>query len=261
MRPVFANTTRVWRPMNRRMLHVTRVAWAKNDASTIDSFKLPSQTSINEWEFRYDFVPKVSEPKVPPVTPEAVAKDVIAEMQARNAREDQLTKSQSVKVEANLADVFHQGQSVVEDPVVVGDHAHAEEGAAVDEKSGRGSLEVAPSLATKPANRDKYVQSSINPLINDSQVANYGLNEVDHKISEVPEQTPVWEDVEHSNELQRQDLSDPANRPAPDVTPKKEEVYEDISGFFIPLMLIAFGGVGYYYYYYLVQKKQKERKR
>ncbi|KAM9892071.1 hypothetical protein OXX69_012128, partial [Metschnikowia pulcherrima] len=29
---------------------------AKNDASTIDSFKLPSQTSINEWEFKYDFM-------------------------------------------------------------------------------------------------------------------------------------------------------------------------------------------------------------
>ena len=68
-------TARVSRIASRTFSSFSRVR-AKNDSSTIDSFKLPSQTSINEWEFKYDFVPKVAEPKIPPVSPEAIKQDI-----------------------------------------------------------------------------------------------------------------------------------------------------------------------------------------
>lgn len=48
-----------------RSIQTSIRALAKNDPSTIDLYKLPSQTSINEWEFKYDFIPKVAQPKIP----------------------------------------------------------------------------------------------------------------------------------------------------------------------------------------------------
>ena len=35
-----------------RLVHSSSRILAKGDSSTIDSYRLPSQTSINEWEFR-----------------------------------------------------------------------------------------------------------------------------------------------------------------------------------------------------------------
>ena len=62
-----------------RLVHSSSRILAKGDSSTIDSYRLPSQTSINEWEFKYDFIPKTSEPKVPPLTKEAVKQDIAHE--------------------------------------------------------------------------------------------------------------------------------------------------------------------------------------
>ncbi|GEQ72960.1 hypothetical protein JCM33374_g6648 [Metschnikowia sp. JCM 33374] len=150
---------------------------AKNDTSTIDSFKLPSQTSINEWEFKYDFVPKVAEPKIPPVSPEAVKQD-IAETKKSEVEQELLYKelNSSVKVEANDAKVVHGGESVSEEPEYIQD---------------LGSDPVdASSPDSKPkhktANADKYVQSSLNPEINKPSLVNLGHeNEVDHKTATV----------------------------------------------------------------------------
>lgn len=175
-----------------RAMHVSARALAKNDRSTIDSFKLPSQTSINEWEFKYDFMPKVAEPKIPPVSPEAVKQD-IAQTKKQQVEHELFTKelTASTKVEANDAKVVHGGEHV--DPEV--EYLHDRGLTPVDVSS-----KAADVKSKKTANTDKYVQSSINPEINQSDVVNLGHErEVDHKTTPIT-QARVVDDVEHHDE-------------------------------------------------------------
>lgn len=171
-----------------RALHNTVRAFAKNDPSTIDSYRLPSQTSINEWEFKYDYIPKVSQPKIPPVSPEAVKQD-IAHNKKQQVEHELFAKelNSSIKVEANDADVIHGGESVSTEPVNL-------------QEPGSKPVDVANKHAGKPSktpNTEKYVQSSTNPEINQASVVNMGENEVDHKVSPVNPQERVENDVEH----------------------------------------------------------------
>lgn len=177
-----------------RSFHGYSRLMAKNDSSTIDSYKLPSQTSINEWEFKYDFIPKVAEPKIPPVSPEAVKQD-IAQNKKQQVEHELFTRelNSSIKVEANDASVVHGGEAV---------------GAEVEFLHDKGSSPVdlsprAKNGETKPkktANHDSYVQSSINPDINQSTVVSLDHEkEVDHKTSDVDHHRVV-EDIEHDAE-------------------------------------------------------------
>lgn len=173
-----------------RGVHSSLRIRAKGDASTIDAYKLPSQTSINEWEFKYDFIPKVALPKIPPVTPEAVKQDIAqtkkqqVETELRNRELASL-----IKVEANDASVVHGGENV---------------GAEVELLQDRGlePVDVSRKGATggttkKTANHDQYVQTSANPNINKPEVVTLGHeNDVDHKIAAVKE-AKVVDDVEH----------------------------------------------------------------
>lgn len=171
-----------------RSIQTSIRALAKNDPSTIDLYRLPSQTSINEWEFKYDFIPKVAQPKIPPVSPEAVKQD-IAQSKKQQVEQELFTKEQnsSVKVEANTADVLHGGEFVSSEPANL---SHL----------GSKPVDASHKQASKPgktANTEKYVQSSTNPEINKPSVVNLGENEVDHKASTVNAQEQVVDDVEH----------------------------------------------------------------
>lgn len=161
---------------------------AKNDASTIDSFKLPSQTSINEWEFKYDFMPKIAQPKIPPVSPEAVKQDV-AQTKKQQVEQEMFYKelNSSVKVEANDASVVHGGEPVTAEPEYIHDRGLEP----VD------ATNLAAEQKQKTVNTDKYVQLSLNPEINKPSVVNLSENEVDHKTATV-EVPPEVEDVEGS---------------------------------------------------------------
>ncbi|CUM68048.1 uncharacterized protein PRCAT00005763001 [Priceomyces carsonii] len=174
----------------KRTLQSTPFYMTKNDNSTIDSYKLPSQSSINEWEFKYDFIPKTAEPKIPPVTPEAVKQDVAHQKKANIEKElSNKEQASSVKVEANAAQVVHGGESVGSEPEFIQDRGSKPIDASISVSSAKG----------KPANRDKYIQSSANPHINKNEVVNLGDNEVDHKTSSVEKQTQVVDDIEHDN--------------------------------------------------------------
>lgn len=200
---------------------------AKNDSSTIDSFRLPLQTSINEWEFRYDFIPRVAEPKVPPITQEAVKQDIAHEKKALVEKElFNRENASSVKVEANSATVVHGGEAVGSEP----EYLHDRGSKPVDSTGG------AAAPAKKPVNRDKYVQSSLNPNINNSEVVNLGQGEVDHKASHVDKQTPVVDDIEHDN-------VEGATKPAPSGSNPAI------------LALLGLGGAGGAYYYFKQEKK------
>ncbi|KAM3126504.1 hypothetical protein CJJ07_001112 [Candidozyma auris] len=173
-----------------RILHTSVKRLAKNDPSTIDSYRLPSQTSINEWEFKYDFIPKVAQPKIPPVSPEAVKQD-IAQTKKQQVEHELFAKesNSSIKVEANDAAVVHGGESVSTEPVNLRD-------------SGSNPVDISNKDAsgTKPkktANTEKYVQSSTNPDINKPDVVNLGDSQVDHKVSPVKNQERVEDDIEH----------------------------------------------------------------
>lgn len=173
-----------------RGFHSSLRMLAKGDSSTIDAYKLPSQTSINEWEFKYDFIPKVALPKIPPVTPEAVKQD-IAQTKRQQVEAELFNRELTslIKVEANDASVVHGGESV---------------GAEVELLQDRGldpvdaSFKGATGGATKKtANHDQYVHTSANPDINNPEVVNLGHeNDVDHKIAAVHE-AKVVDDVEH----------------------------------------------------------------
>ncbi|ODV81801.1 uncharacterized protein CANTADRAFT_44896 [Suhomyces tanzawaensis NRRL Y-17324] len=209
--------------VSRRAFHVSRLVTAKGDTSTIDSYKLPSQTSIHEWEFKYDFIPKTTEPKVPPVTKEAVKQD-IAHEKAKQVAHEMFAKesNSSVKVEANDAHVVHGGESVTSEPEFLHD---------------RGSIPVdlsrpGATQPKKPANRDQYVQSSINPNINNSDVVNLGDRTVDHKQTTVDKQTPVVDDLDHDNLHHQETHEQPKSGP----------------GLGVPLLVLGLGGAGYYYY-------------
>lgn len=158
-----------------RLLHQAVRRLAKNDSSTIDSYRLPSQTSINEWEFKYDFVPKVSLPKVPPVSPEAVKQD-IAQNKKQQVEHELFTKEQnsSIKVEANDAHVVHGGEHVSLEHEFLHDRG-------LDPVDSSKPNAGQPS---KVANSHKYAQTSVNPEINEAQVNNLGERTVNHKTAD-----------------------------------------------------------------------------
>ncbi|CUM45358.1 uncharacterized protein AC631_00473 [Debaryomyces fabryi] len=208
----------------KRLLHSSLPRFVKNDDSTIDSYRMPSQTSINEWEFKYDFIPKVAEPKVPPLTREAIKQDIANEKKAQVEKEMLNLEVISVKAEANDAPVLHGGEAVAAEPEFLHD---------------RGSEPVDASYASpresakpkKPANREKYIQTSINPQINQSEVVNLGASDVDHKSSNV-EQSRVVDDIEHDNLH----------------TLGQKNSNKSGFGVGVPLALLGLGAGGYYYY-------------
>lgn len=173
-----------------RALHNTIRTLAKNDSSRIDTYRLPSQTSINEWEFKYDFIPKVALPKIPPVSPEAVKQD-IAQTKKQQVENELFAKeaNSSTKVEANTADVVHGGEAVSTEPVNLRD-----DGSEPVDISNKVPGETKPK---KTANTEKYIQSSTNPEINKPSVVRLGESEVDHKITPLNPQEQVEDDVEH----------------------------------------------------------------
>lgn len=179
-----------------RAIHGCARLLAKNDTSTIDSFKLPSQTSINEWEFKYDFMPKVAQPKIPPVSPEAVKQD-IAQTKKQEVESELFNKelNSSVKVEANESSVVRGGESVGAEVEYLGDKGS-------DPVDSSPKTNIGDSTPKKTVNHDAYVQSSINPEINQSSVVTLDEDKkIDHKTSDV-EHAKVIDDVEHDNETQ-----------------------------------------------------------
>ncbi|KAI5968575.1 hypothetical protein CANMA_002320 [Candida margitis] len=211
----------------RRFMQQSATRLAKGDSSNIDSFKLPSQTSINEWEFKYDFIPKTSQPKVPPVTKEAVKQDV-AQEKAKAVERELFAKesNSSVKVEANDAKVLHGGESVGAEPILQEDRGSNP----IDSSKPNVSNSAKPK---KAANHDQYVQSSVNPNVNAADVVNLGENEIDHKTESVGKQTRVVDDLEHDNlhhEGQQQSSSSGST---------------SVAGV---LALLGAGGAGYWYY-------------
>lgn len=184
-----------------RSLSVAARRMAKNDSLTIDSFRLPSQTLINEWEFKYDFMPKVAEPKIPPVSPEAVKQDIAqtkkqqVEAQMRNEE-----FNSSIKVEANDAAVVRGGEAVGAEPEYLHDRASLP----VDT-----SRPQTAAKSTKTANTDKYVQLSVNPEINQGVIVNHAHErEVDHKTA-TTDTSPVVDDVEHAEGVADDALAPP----------------------------------------------------
>ncbi|CAK7892432.1 hypothetical protein CAAN1_01S10000 [[Candida] anglica] len=222
---------RIAAPIASRQLHRSAIQLAKNDKSTIDSYRFPSQTSINEWEFKYDFVPKTSEPKIPPLTPEAVKQDIAQQKKAKVEKE-LLDKelATSVKVEANDSTVVHGGEEVGAEPEYL--HDRGSEPADVSYTNAGGSK------TSKPANRDKYVQTSINPEINQSDVVSLSHGEVDHKATATGAQSQVLEDVEHE-----------------DYEKTKQEPQPKTTNYFVPLIAAGLGYFGYDYY----QKQQAKK--
>lgn len=214
--------------LNRRALHQNAVKMAKNDDSTIDAYKLPSQTSINEWEFKYDFIPKVSSPKIPPITPEAVKQDIAHEKKAKVEKE-LLNKegASSIKVEANDAKVVHGGEHVEDEPEFLHDR-------------GSKPVDVSNTAASnsnktkKPANRDKYIQSSINPEINQSDVVSLSENQVDHKVTPIEGQAQVIDDIEHDS--------------IAGATPKAEQKSSSSNAGLWAVLALGGGAGGYYYF-------------
>lgn len=205
------------------MLSTSARALAKDDTSTIDSFRLPSQTSINEWEFKYDFIPKVAEPKIPPVSPEAVKQD-IAQTKKQQVEAELFTQelNSSIKVEANDASVVHGGEAVVLEPEFLHDRGLEP----VDISKAQGT-----SQSKKTANHESYVQTSVNPGINKNVVSNLGHDRpVDHKTADV-EHPLVVDDVEHDAE----------------VKPKTES--ESSSSFGTVLAVLGLGGVAGYFWF------------
>lgn len=208
----------------KRLFHSSLPRFVKNDGSTIDSYKLPSQTSINEWEFKYDFIPKVAEPKIPPVTPEAVKQDIANEKKTQVEKEMLDQEVVSVKAEANEAPALHGGESVKAEPEFLQDRGSEP----VDASYVSPRESAKPS---KPANREKYIQTSINPQINQSEVVSMGASDVDHKSSDV-KQSRVVDDVEHDNLH----------------TLGQENPKKPGTGFGVPLAFFGLGAAGYYYY-------------
>lgn len=221
----------------KRLFHSTLIRSVKDDKSTIDSFKLPSQTSINEWEFKYDFIPKTSEPKIPPVTPEAVKQDIAQEKKATIVKEMLDLEVISIKAEASPATVLHGGESVSDEPEFLQDYGSKPVDASHPTRSN--------DKPSKPANREKYIQTSINPNINQSDVVNMGENEVDHKASTVNKQEKVVDDLEHDNLHKQTDGSESAPKQSPGV------------GFGVPLAILGLGAGGYFYYTSTSDSKKK----
>lgn len=212
-----------------RFVSMSAARYAKNDASTIDSFRLPSQTSINEWEFKYDFIPRVSEPKVPPITPEAVKQDVAQAKKAEIEREmfnRELTSS--VKVEANDAAVVHGGEHVTTEP----EYLHDRGLEPVDVSHAGADVKESKSAAE----RGKYIQSSLNPAINQADVVSLGQDtKIDHKVTPVEKQTQVLDDIEHDNVAAASALHEAEPKKGTSALPY--------------LALFGLGGAGGWYYF------------
>lgn len=192
MKQALRTSTRVSRALatSTRGIHSSLRMRAKGDSSTIDAYRLPSQTSINEWEFKYDFIPKVALPKIPPVTPEAVKQD-IAQTKKQEVETELFNRELAslIKVEANDASVVHGGEPVGAEVELLQDRGLEPVDASHKDATG--------GTTKKTANHDQYVHTSANPNINNPQVVNLGHdNDVDHKIAAVHE-AKVVDDVEH----------------------------------------------------------------
>ncbi|KAK6464567.1 hypothetical protein DFJ63DRAFT_334126 [Scheffersomyces coipomensis] len=251
---IIKTTCRSGKIVNSRFISQSFRVGAKGDTSTIDSFKLPSQTSINEWEYKYDFIPKMASPKVPPVTQEAVKQDIALEKLKAFERESFAKEgNSSIKVEANDADVVHGGESVKVEPEYLQDR-----GSKPIIASSKRTVANADHDNKKPANSDKYIQTSINPEINTPDVVNLSENEVDHKTTSIDKQEVVVEDIEHDNLEHHLTHEEPAAAPiatkaAPTTGSAQSESSESSSSsssssYTIPLALVGLGGAGYYYY-------------
>lgn len=212
-----------------RFVSKSATRFAKNDSSTIDSFRLPSQTSINEWEFKYDFIPRVSDPKVPPITPEAVKQDMALAKKADIEREmfhRELTSS--VKVEANDATVLHGGEQVTTEP----EYLHDRGLEPVDVSHAGADAKLLKSDAA----RTKYIQTSLNPEINKADVVSLGHEtEVDHKLTPLEKQTQVLDDIEHDNVAAASALHESETKKSGSALPY--------------LALFGLGGAGGWYYF------------
>lgn len=215
-----------------RSIHSNLIRLAKNDSSTIDNFRLPSQTSINEWEFKYDFIPKVSEPKVPPISEDAIKQDIAQERKKAVEREMLNQEvSTSIKVEANSAQVVHGGESVGAEPEILQDRGS---------KPIKITNKSSTNPSKKPANRDQYVQSSTNPNLNQSEVNNLSENAVDHK-QEPVQQAKVVDDLDHDN-----------------LHNEGQNMLSSSSGNGFAITLGIFGlGAGTYYYYNSTKQSKK----
>lgn len=164
---------------------------AKNDSSTIDSYRLPSQTSISEWEFQYDFVPKVSDPKVPPISEDAVKQD-IAQERKKQVEQEMLNQevASSIKVEGNDSVVMRGGENVKDEPELIQDRGS---------KPIKVNSSAAASTSGKPANREQYLQTSANPHLNQTAINNLSEAQVDHKQEDASQPSPVVDDLDHDN--------------------------------------------------------------
>lgn len=216
-----------------RSLSCLSARLAKNDTSTIDSYKLPSQTSINEWEFKYDFVPKVSEPKVPPVSREAIQQEK-AQVKKQEVEKELLNKElhSSIKVEANDANVVHGGESVSTEPELLQDRGSDPVDAQV-----YGSVK-----SPKKIDSSKYQQSSLNEDINISSVVNLGHNNaVDHSSGNV-DVPPEIHDAEEAEK-------------ATEKPPKLQQAAAESSGALPLLAILGLGGFAGYFAFGSKEKK------
>lgn len=215
-----------------RSISRSSVVSAKGDASTIDSFQLPSQSSINEWEFRYDFIPKILEPKIPPVTKDAIKQDIALE-QVKKIELETFSKeaNETSRVESSVADVVSGGEYVQGD--VQGDAILAKNYSNPD-------IILNKSKPRKFAGSDKYVQSSINPNVNDAQVINLGEYSVDHKVGKLASQTIVLDDLDADNLQEMQNIYERGERLKREQQRKKKLL--------IPLGFLGLGVSGYYLY-------------
>lgn len=210
-----------------RSISQTTRQLAKNDTSTIDSFRLPSQTSINEWEFKYDFIPKVSEPKVPPISEQAIKQD-IAQERKKKVEQEMLNQenASSLKVEANDATVVHGGEQVGAEPEFLHDRGS-------DPIKVQGFKNASKEGGFKPANRDQYVQSSTNPNLNQGEIHSLSESKVVDNAQQDVKQGQVVDDLEHDNlHNQGQDMKGNGSK----------------NQFFVTLGIFGLG-VGSYYYY------------
>ena len=218
-----------------RLFRTSARTLAKGDKSTIDLFRLPSQTSINDWEFRYDFMPKVATPKTPAVTEEAV-KSQIAEDKVKQVERELFAQesNQSAVSEGSHAKVLHGGEHVEHTPI--DDVATTEASTPVDV-----SRPQATDLASvKPVNQEKYVHALTNPDLNKPEVVNLGAdNEVDHKTQPIS-QAEVVDDIEHDN-LKHAGQEQPKNQ----------------GGSKVPIGVIAGVAIGTAGYYFMAQPKDK----
>lgn len=166
--PIAKALLSVKQPLHRTLYCGCRLL-AKGDPSSIDSIRLPSQTSINEWEFKYDYIPK-TQPKVPPVSSDAIKQDIAQEKLASVERElFTLEAGSSIKVEANDAQVLRGGVQVPSEAEQL--EYKASKPVDVHLKSANKNND---NKDIKRAERLKYSQTSLNPEINADDVVTVG---------------------------------------------------------------------------------------